>query len=100
MIAALTGKKITSSLANAFPDDQVFILTVDGVNFTIHEPRMKDAGPKWYDHKFNSAGITHELAIDISQSRIMWINGPRPGEFSLNKLVITHLQQLYLTDLQ
>ncbi|KAL7527586.1 hypothetical protein ACHAWF_002234, partial [Thalassiosira exigua] len=68
-----------NSLDADFPEDQIFILTVDGVNFTIYEPRMNEPGPKWYDHKSNSAGISYEVAIDIRRSRILWIRGPRPG---------------------
>ena len=81
-IAALKSGKINFSFLD-FPDDQIFLLTVDGVNFTINEPRGKDTGARWYDHKSHSAGIRYEVALDIRQSKILWINGPYPGEKNL-----------------
>ena len=56
-------------------------MSVDGVNFTIHEPRAKNPGSHWYDHKSHSAGISYEVAIDVRRSQILWINGPRPGKW-------------------
>ncbi len=48
-----------------FPASQVFLMSVDGVNFTIHEPRAENPGPHWYDHKSHSAGISYEVAVDV-----------------------------------
>ena len=78
-IAALKEAKISFS-ASDFPEEQIYLLSVDGVNFTINEPRVKNPGSKWYDHKSHSAGISYEVAVDIRKSRILWINGPRPGK--------------------
>ena len=78
-VAALKSEKINFSLLD-FPDDQIYLLSVDGVNFSINEPRGKKAGSKWYDHKTHSAGISYEVALNIRESKILWINGPRPGE--------------------
>ena len=79
-IAALKEKKIKFD-PDDFPRGQVFLMSVDGVNFTIHEPRAKNPGSHWYDHKSHSAGISYEVAIDVRRSRILWINGPRPGKW-------------------
>ena len=65
-----------------FPSDQIFILSVDGVNFTIWEPRATNPGSHWYDHKSHSAGLSYEVAVDIRISRILWILGPRPGKIA------------------
>jgi len=78
-IAALRKDKIKFDPSD-FPDDQVFLLTVDGVNFRIREPRVKNPGSHWYDHKSHSAGVTYLVAIDVRRSRICWIDGPRPGK--------------------
>jgi hypothetical protein len=78
-IAALRGEKIKFD-TSTFPEDQIFLLTVDGVNFSIQEPRVKNPGSQWYDHKTHSAGLTYLVAVDVRQSRICWIDGPRPGE--------------------
>ena len=92
-IAGLKAKKIKFD-PDDFPDDQIFLLTVDGVNFTIHEPRASDPGSHWYDHKSHSAGVSYEVAVDIRVSRILWIRGPRPGKFCPMPLICP-LQKLY-----
>ena len=79
-IAALRSEKIKFNPSD-FPEDQIFLLTVDGVNFSIQEPRVKNPGSQWYDHKTHSAGLTYLVAVDVRTSRICWIDGPRPGKF-------------------
>ncbi len=63
-IAALKQKKIKFD-PDDFPERQVFLMSVDGVNFTICEPRAKNPGSHWYDHKSHSAGISYEVAVDV-----------------------------------
>ena len=74
-IASLKETKVKFD-PNNFPEDQIFIMSVDGVNFTIREPRAKDPGSHWYDHKSHSAGVSYEVAIDVRHSHILWIRGP------------------------
>ena len=61
-----------------FDEDEVFILSVDGVHCRMQEPR-KDPGSKWYSHKFNGAGVTYELGIAIRSDRLVWVKGPFPA---------------------
>ena len=61
-----------------FDDEEVFIISVDGIHCEIQEVR-KDPGAKWYSHKSNSAGVSYELGIAIRSNRIVWINGPFPA---------------------
>ena len=79
-IAALREDKIKFDPSD-FPEDQVFLLTVDGVNFSIREPRVNNPGSHWYDHKTHSAGLTYLVAVDVRRSRICFIDGPRPGKY-------------------
>ena len=79
-IAALHSEKIKFDPSD-FPEDQIFLLSVDGVNFSINEPRVKNPGSHWYDHKTHSAGVSYLVAMDVRKSRICWIDGPRPGEY-------------------
>ena len=79
-IAALRDDKIRFDPSD-FPEDQIFLLTVDGVNFNIREPRVKNPGSHWYNHKSHSAGLTYFVGIDVRRSRICWIDGPRPAHF-------------------
>ncbi len=72
-IAVLKEKKIKFDPDN-FPQGQVFLVSVDGANFTIHEPRAKNPGLHWHDHKSHSAGISYEVAIDVCPSQTLWIN--------------------------
>jgi hypothetical protein len=60
-----------------FEDDIVFYFTVDGVHFSIYEPR-DDPSSKWYSHKFNGPGLTYEIAICIRENCICWTNGSFP----------------------
>ena len=78
MIASLREKKIKFNPED-FDDDNIYLLTVDGVHFTIRE-QQKDPGPKWYDHKSHSAGVRYEMCVAIRSSSIVWINGPFPGK--------------------
>ena len=80
MIAELRGEKIKFDPAD-FPEDQIFLMTVDGVHFRIREPR-RDPGSKWYSHKFHGAGVMYLVAVDIRRSRILWIDGPKPASTS------------------
>jgi len=60
---------------------QVFIVSVDGVDFRCWEkssPEFNvDRGQ--YSHKFNHGALKYEIAIDPYASRVVWINGPFPG---------------------
>ena len=60
----LKEKKIKSD-PHDFPAGQVFLMSVDGVNFTIREPRAENPGSHWYDHKLHSAGISYEVTVDV-----------------------------------
>ena len=87
MIADLRDEKIKFDPCN-FPEEQIYLLTVDGVHFRIREPR-RDPGKKWYSHKFHGAGVMYLVAIDIRKSRILWIDGPVSFfEFRLYSLAI------------
>ena len=64
-----------------FPDDfgdDIWIMTVDGINCEITEPTTREVtkDPKMYDHKHNHSGLTYELGVDLFQSRLIWMNGP------------------------
>jgi hypothetical protein len=61
-----------------FDNDEVFIISVDGVHCRIQEVR-KDPGAKWYSHKFHAAAVGYELGIAIRSNRLVWIKGPFPA---------------------
>lgn len=69
-----------------FPEDfgdDVWIMTVDGINFEINEPSnlpvSKD--PHMFDHKHNHAGLTYELGVQLFDSKLIWMKGPfKAGE--------------------
>jgi hypothetical protein len=61
-------------------NDEIFILSVDGVDCSINEPR-KIPSAKWYAHKFNGPGLSYELGISIYDNYLVWIRGPeRAGD--------------------
>lgn len=55
--------------------DEIFILSVDGVHFRIREQR-KDPNSNWYSEKSNGPGLAYEVCIAIHKNRVVWINGP------------------------
>jgi hypothetical protein len=77
-IASLRERKIKFNPED-FDEDITYLMTVDGVHFTIREQRQ-DPGPKWYDHKSHSAGVGYKICVAIRRSSIVWINGPFPGK--------------------
>jgi DDE superfamily endonuclease len=74
-IQSLKGTKV---VWGTFDEDEVFLITVDGVHCRIREVR-KDPGAKWYDHKSNGPGLAYELGIALRSNRLVWINGPFPA---------------------
>lgn len=59
-------------------DDEIFVVSVDGVHCRVREVR-KDPGAKWYSHKSHGAGLAYELAISIRSGNLAWIKGPYPA---------------------
>ena len=94
IIAALTAKKIIwPEEEYQDPNTQIFIISVDGVDFRCWEakhPTMPyDKG--MYSHKYKKAALKYEIAIDIFRSKIVWISGPHQGG--------KHDKVIYLEDL-
>ncbi len=50
------------------------MITVDGTDFRIHEPKPFDR--KWYSHKYTKAGLRYEIGVCIQTGWIVWTNGP------------------------
>jgi len=53
------------------------LVSVDGTDFKIQEPAPFDK--KWYDFKFNHAGVRYEIGICIQTGWIVWAYGPFPA---------------------
>lgn len=63
--------------------------SLDGTDFRIHEPTPFN--PKWFSHKFKSAGIRYEIGISISHGDIVWASGGFPcGEWPDLKIAKDH----------
>ena len=58
------------------PPQSTYLLTVDGTDFAIQEP--KPFNKKWFSHKFKGPGLRYEVAVGIYNGVICWINGPFP----------------------
>jgi hypothetical protein len=74
----IQGLKESKVVWGDFDEDEVFIVSVDGVHCQIQEVR-RDPGAKWYSHKSNGPGLAYELGIAIRSNRLVWINGPFPA---------------------
>jgi DDE superfamily endonuclease len=56
----------------------VYLISVDGTHCRINEPRhIPSSG--WYSHKSHSAGLNYEIAVNLHESKVVWINGPFPA---------------------
>lgn len=80
-VQALKVQKIT------WPDDNfgndIWAITVDGTHCCIEEPRhpVLSKNPSFYSHKFAKAGLDYELGVSLSESKLVWMNGPfKAGE--------------------
>jgi hypothetical protein len=82
---ALKNKKIRWFEDGELDENDIFIISVDGVHCRTHEVR-KDPGSKWYSHKSHGAALTYELAVAVRQNRLVHIKGPYPA--SKNDLTI------------
>ena len=51
-----------------------FILSVDGTDCRIEEPRPFNKS--WFSQKFKGPGVKYEVALDVLTGRCVWISGP------------------------
>ena len=61
------------------PNSQIFIITVDGVDFKVTENRRHPLFPidtGEYSQKFAHAAFKYEIGIDCFTGKIFWLNGP------------------------
>ena len=60
-----------------FPEDGfqlTFIMSVDGTDCPIEEPRP--FSKSWFSQKFKGPGVKHEVALDVLTGECVWIKGP------------------------
>jgi hypothetical protein len=75
-VQALKAEKIV--WPNDYGGDDIWVLSVDGTHCWIQEPQH----PTWsqdksyYSHKYAKAGMNYELGISLSESKLLWMNGP------------------------
>lgn len=55
----------------------VFLVSVDGTDCRIQEPRPFDR--TWFSQKFKGPAVKYEVALDVLTGRCAWINGPFKG---------------------
>ncbi len=56
----------------------IWVLTVDGTHCWIQEPQHRtwSQDSRYYSHKYGKAGLNYELGISLSESKLIWMNGP------------------------
>ena len=57
-----------------------FIISVDGTDCPIHEPRPFSR--TWFSQKFKGPGVKYEVAIDVLTGDCVWISGPHKASKS------------------
>jgi DDE superfamily endonuclease len=60
------------------PDEEIFIVSVDGVHCTISEPR-KMPSSKWFSHKTHGPALGYEIAISLQHNQVVHVGGPYPA---------------------
>jgi DDE superfamily endonuclease len=55
-----------------------FLISVDSTHCQIKEP-WNEPSLQWYSHKFNKAGLNNKIAVDLYESKVVWIHGPFPA---------------------
>lgn len=88
-IAALKGEKIVWDIDNR---EETFLISVDGVQFRINEPRTTPSA-RWCSYKFKSAGLAYEIAIAIHDSKVVWINGPYQAADGDREIYVSKLKK-------
>lgn len=77
-IAAMEAVKIGWDPRFDQEDCEKFILSVDGTDCSVNEPKHPkfNKDRSWFSKKLNHAGVKYEIAVSIKHSKIVWINGP------------------------
>ena len=68
----LKAEKIRFPSENEF--ELVFVLSVDGTDCPIEEPRPFNKS--WFSQKFKGPGVKYEVALDVLTGECVWVNGP------------------------
>jgi len=76
-IQALKEKMIVWPEDHEWGED-IFIITVDGTHFRIHEPThpTKSQDKSYYSFKYKSSGCSYEIGIRVHDGKCVWLNGP------------------------
>jgi hypothetical protein len=56
------------------PNTLTFIVSVDGTDCPIQEPRPFNNA--WFSQKFKGPGVKYEIAVDVLTGDCVWISGP------------------------
>jgi DDE superfamily endonuclease len=52
-----------------------WLLSVDGTHCRVREPRSQP-DKNWYSHKHQKPCVAYELGVHLTESKLVWINGP------------------------
>ena len=78
-LQALKEKKIKWLWGNGGQEDEeIFIVSVDGVHCTISEPRSMPSS-KWFSHKTHGPAVGYEIAISLQRNQVVHVHGPYPA---------------------
>jgi hypothetical protein len=64
------------------------MVTVDGTDFRVGVRKGQgEEGKSFYSYKFKAGGLRYEVALNIRNGYIVWVNGPFPPGF-MNDIMI------------
>lgn len=80
-IASLKASKIVWPASLDSPDSDIFVVTVDGVDFKTWEKKhpLLNQDRQMYSHKHNKCAVKYEIGISVFTSKCVWIAGPFRG---------------------
>jgi hypothetical protein len=80
-IAAMKEKKIVWNPRLDSPESEIFIITVDGTDFRVHE-KMHPTLPidrTQYSMKYHHGALKYEIGMAVFSPQCVWISGPHRG---------------------
>lgn len=83
-IAALKEEKIVWESELDEDDGDIFIVTVDGVDFRVNEPNngVVNVDKKQHSHKYKHAALKYEIAVGLVSGKAVHVSGPYRGGMS------------------
>jgi hypothetical protein len=78
------------------PNLPYFLLSVDGTHCSYHEVKHPTLpyDPQMYSHKSNEPALAYEVALSLTESKVVSVRGPFKASVHDKSMFVAHLQDL------